>query len=171
MTPYLAIIRRFWPAIPILALGVMFLMWRGAEREADRYEALAASERAAHAQTVTNYRLAAKAAQEAAQANVERVEAEQERITANVTESYRALVADARNRYRLLASTAAANSGSADATHLPSTGTTPSGTDGAAAHSGLPADAALIATEQALQLLALQEWVRQQAGVVTGKAQ
>ena len=47
----LAIIKRFWWLAPLAAAAIMFALWRGAEREADAYEARWKAEQQAHAVT------------------------------------------------------------------------------------------------------------------------
>lgn len=47
----LSIVKRFWWLGPIIACGVLFALWRGAEREADSYEARWKAEQLAHAVT------------------------------------------------------------------------------------------------------------------------
>ncbi len=51
MTPYLVIIRKLLPALPYVAIALFFILWRGAEREADRYQAAVKAEQQAHAIT------------------------------------------------------------------------------------------------------------------------
>lgn len=53
MTPLalLAIAKRFWWLGPVIACGVLFALWRGAEREADANEARWNAEQLAHAVT------------------------------------------------------------------------------------------------------------------------
>lgn len=51
MTPYLVLIRKFWWIGPVIAAGILFAMWRGAEREADRYQQQVKAEQSAHAIT------------------------------------------------------------------------------------------------------------------------
>lgn len=53
MTPLalLAIAKRFWWLGPVIACGILFALWRGAEREADAYEARWKAEQIAHAVT------------------------------------------------------------------------------------------------------------------------
>jgi hypothetical protein len=48
---------------------------------------------------------------------------------------------------------------------VPGLSAAPCGVAEAAGHDGLPADAALVATEQAIQLDALIGWVRRQASI------
>lgn len=47
----LSIAKRFWWVAPIIACGILFALWRGAEREADSYEARWKAEQLAHAVT------------------------------------------------------------------------------------------------------------------------
>ncbi|MES2903996.1 MAG: hypothetical protein V4696_07410 [Pseudomonadota bacterium] len=156
------------PVMLALALFAGFQMLRAGnwEEKANSETAHADAIQAAFDETVEDYRQASEAAQRAAVANVERVEAEQERITENVTTDYRARIADARARYERLRAQARSNSGSPDATGMPSASDPASGIDGATEPNGLSDAERLEATEIALRLEALQDWVRQTSAVV-----
>lgn len=135
-------------------------------------------ERQAHRQTVINHRNAAAEAQRQAVANVARVEAEQAAITQEIVDDYQVRLASARARFDQLRRdpTTRADPGRAGPAGLPGTSGTTGGADGATAPAGLPAapgsvatwltpEDALIATEQALQLDALIDWVEAQSQV------
>ncbi|API59646.1 hypothetical protein BSL82_10210 [Tardibacter chloracetimidivorans] len=87
-------------------------------------------------------------------------EQEQQRISTDASTDYQQRLAAVRLRAK-----AAADTRSAGAAHLPGVPDATGGPDGAACQAGLsPADA-LTATEQAIQLDALQKWVRKQQAV------
>lgn len=131
-------------------------------------------EKAAHQQSKRNYAVAQIAAQKLEEARLARVTAEQETITDDVTQDYRARLAAARDtaeRLRHQLASAGAGTGSAAAAvDLPGAG---GATGGAAASAGdhrLPVAAGeldwrLTATEQAIQLDELINWVERQAAV------
>ena len=123
------------------------------------------AERAAHAQTVANFKKA-QADAEAVQAhNLVRVAKAQKDITDETLDDYNRRVADLRARYkRLLEQGNRSASGNPD---LPAVPNATSGTDAAAQQDGLSSADALTASEQALQLDALITWVARQAKVKT----
>lgn len=149
------------------------------ESERDRARLQTGAVRAAFAGTVANFRAASAAAQRAAEANVERVEAKQAAITQEVTNDYESRLAAARSRadeLRRAASRTTADPRGADAAGLSGSGAAASPADAAPADPRLPSacpadrvcltlDEALIATEQAIQLDALISWVERQAAV------
>ncbi|AHE52652.1 hypothetical protein [Sphingomonas sanxanigenens] len=157
-----SVFKRFWWAIPMLALFVALLVTRGtlagvkAERDA---------EKAAHTQTVVNYRRAAAEAEASDQANARRVETQQKEITDAVSTDYQSQLAAVRARYERLQSASRPDPGGRASPSVPGVPPTAGGSDAAAPQAGLPAADALTATEQALQLQALQEWARRQAAV------
>lgn len=121
---------------------------------------------AAIVQTVTNVRLAAAEATRQDAANKARVEAEQRAISERTVNDYEARIAAVRERYAgLLRSTPQTHPGSAASAPVPGPGPATGRADGATADQGFPLAAREIATEQALQLEALQAWVRGQARV------
>ena len=174
----LALLKKLWWATPVLAIALLvghFQLSAAKRSLTDANHALAA-EKAAHAQTVANFRLATEQAQRAAEANAKRVLTEQQRISEGVSHDYQAQLVDVRARadaLRVRLAKAAGDPGRAgagDASEIPGAA---GGPDDAAAKAGLPAPGAegwslddrVIATEQALQLEALQEWVRQQSQI------
>lgn len=166
----LDLFRRFWWA-PVMAgllvaliINGMRLEVRTAER--DKWQTQAAAEKKAHEQTVANYRTASAAAQRQAQANVDRVKAQQAQITERTRHDYQTRLADVDARYErvrvqlaartdLRSSDAAPVSIAADAT--------------CRAYGGGSCDELLaklaIAERQAWNLVALREWVKRQAAV------
>jgi hypothetical protein len=135
-------------------------------------------EEIAHAATVRNYIDASDKAQADAVANAARVKAEQERITDATVRTYRADIDRLRARFDRLRAADGLRSGAprtdpgrADAAGLPGSGDAAARTAGAAAQDRLPApgslnlDDALIASEQALQLQALIDWITAQSAL------
>jgi hypothetical protein len=131
------------------------------------------AEQAAHLGTVNAFLAASKQAQAEAEANVARVTAEQEHITDATLASYRADLGALRARFDRLRqqSRAPVHPGHADPAGLPGLPGAAGGIAGAPAQDRLPAapalslDDALIASEQALQLQALIDWVAAQSAV------
>lgn len=133
---------------------------------------LLAAEQAAHLGTVNAFLAASKQAQKDAEVNAQRVAREQETITDAITSDYRSDLAALRARFdRLRAGAAPTDPGRADAAGLPrlpdpaDRADAPAGEDRLPAARGLSLDDALIASEQALQLQALIDWVNAQAAV------
>jgi enoyl-CoA hydratase/carnithine racemase len=162
-----------------LAIGWPCLLWSqlltvpGLKADLADTRASLAAEQAAHLGTVNAFLAASKQAQEDAEANAQRVAREQEIITDAIVTDYRGDLAALRARFdRLRARDAArADPGRADAAGLSSLSHAPGRADAAAGEAGLPAagelalDDALIASEQALQLQALIDWVNAQSAV------
>ena len=139
--------------------------WKG---EAERFSGLYHGEKAAHAGTVSNYRAAAAKAERIQAEKVARVEAAQKAINERTASEYQAQLAAVRERYARLvrdAGKARTDPRTAEGVSVPEAPGAPAGIDGASGEGGLPPRDALIATETALRLVALQEWVRQQVGV------
>lgn len=136
-------------------------------------EASLTAEQSAHLGTVNAFLAASEQAQKDAEANARRVLREQESITDEAVSRYRSDLAALRARFdRLRARDAAAiDPGRADAAGLPGLpdaagrADAPAGEDRLPAAGALSLDDALIASEQALQLQALIDWVNAQAAV------
>ena len=131
-------------------------------------------ERRAHQQTKRDYAAAQLAARELEEKRLARVAAEQETITNDVTQDYRARLAAARStaeRLRhQLAQAGADAGGTAGAVDLPGAGSAAGGAAAPAGDRRLPFGAGeldwrLTATEQAIQLDELINWVERQAAV------
>lgn len=168
MTRFLSILRIALPLLCAVALAVAIGAagrFR-AERDAARAERDAA--RADTRAFVEQARAATEAAHRADLQNTNRVRAEQDAISKKVVTDYEMELAAVRARVeRLRKDTAAgADRGAGAAVSAPGP---PAGTAGTpAGEGGLPPlsdEDALIATEQALQLDALIDWVEQQAAV------
>ncbi|MBB5987415.1 hypothetical protein [Sphingobium lignivorans] len=177
----LATLSRFWWALPLLALLGTNALTRCTL--ADRTRALSderkahgqtavdlAAERAAHKQSVANYRAAAETARAQDAANKARVEREQATINRETVDDYEARLAAARAlAERLRADRAAsARAGSAPVAPVPGTGQSAGRADEATCEDRLPFADALTATEQAIQLDALISWVQRQTAVDVG---
>lgn len=181
-----------WRNGPLLICALMWaahgLILNPALRDArDRALAAEKTARSALQQTVNGYRVAERMARSQAEMNVARVETEQAQITQEIVDDYEARLADARARagriygpgslYR--AAPARPAGGGAGAAGVPglrdaaaSAGEAPgqdrlpaAGAGDGSAAGALSAPDALIATEQALQLAALIEWVNRQAAI------
>lgn len=160
----LLLLKRFWFAIPIALLLVALMLTRGT----------LASEKKAHSATKTAYaqfQADVKAKTELARlqdaANKARVERDQETVSRETVSEYQNELSALRARYDALRVrlAAKANPGSGGKQAVPSLPSGAGRTDGPAVEAGLPPEDALIASEQALRLQALQEWVRGQTGV------
>ena len=140
----------------ILACGWFWNAKDSAERERD--DAVAA-----YQATVKRYLTAQAEAEAAEKARLVRVRAEQERISADVTTDYSRRLAALRARYDGLRAQADRSAPAHIAVPGVSEGT--GSPDAPACDTGFSLGARLIASEQAEQLVALQEWVRGQSGV------
>lgn len=136
------------------------------------------AERSAHLGTVNAFLAASRQAQKDAEANAQRVAREQEIITDAITGPYRAKLAALRHRFELLrnadrlrAGSPRTDPGRADPAGVPGLPAAAGRADAAAGEDRLPAPGelslpdALIASEQALQLQALIDWVAAQSAV------
>lgn len=177
-----------WRNGPLLVCALMWaahaLILNPALREALRQsEASRKADAEVHEQTVKNFQAAVTEARLQAELNMARVETEQAAITEEIVDGYEARLADARARAQRIyrtdglrgrSPTGAAGSG-AGAAGVPGVPVAPGRAGEAAGEDRLPAPGAgtgelslpdaLIATEQALQLDALIEWVNRQAAV------
>jgi hypothetical protein len=139
-------------------------------KSSDRFEQLYAQEQLAFANTTAAYREAADAARADDRANAARVSAEQRTINERTEDDYEkrlAVVRLAADRLRGQSSRAV-DPGYGGATPVPGLPATAGSAAEAPGHDQLPApgpDAALTATEQAIQLDELITWVRRQAAV------
>jgi Tfp pilus assembly major pilin PilA len=143
--------------------------WR---KQSGQYEQLYQGERAAHQTTELNYRRAADQTRAADEANAERVAAEQRTISERTSHDYETRLADARARaadaaQRLRGEAAAAATDPRDrrTAAMPDLSAAAGGTPQAAGQDRLSPEDALTATEQAIQLDELIEWVKRQAAI------
>lgn len=151
--------------IVILALCIGLLATRAALAEA---KTSLVREQAAHQKTEDNYRLAAQQRKTDDLLNVARVDAEADAVSKETIDEYQdriaALRADFAERVRL--AKAEAYPGGSSGKDMPGLPDAAERADEAARQAQLPAQDALIASEQAEQLAALQGWVRR-AGAIS----
>ncbi|MES2120327.1 MAG: hypothetical protein V4513_07090 [Pseudomonadota bacterium] len=157
-------------------LALFLLLAKGEARhwkeQSAQFEQLYRAEQAAFAATVANVRAAAEAARAADAANASRVAAEQKAINERTADDYQARIAAARaaaanvisGRLRR-DSQGAANSSSGAKSSVSGLSAAPGGLAQAAVEDRLPDADALTATEQAIQLDELINWIRAQAKV------
>lgn len=154
-----------------LCLGLLLLFQAGETRhwkkQSGQFEQLYRSADAAMTQTVANYRAAADAARQGDLANAARVRAEQSAIDEETNDAFEKRLADARARAGRLrvGAPAAANTRAGGATRMSGLSAAAGRADQAAGADGLPPADALTATEQAIQLDALIQWVKRQHAV------
>ena len=165
-----SLLRRFWWAIPIVVLlaanAILFLTLNARTADRDEWRDRAVAEEEAHQQSVENFRVATAEAQRQAQANVVRVKAEQAAITERTKNDYQARLADVDARYDRVRAQLAAR------TDLSSTDVAPVSIASDAtcrAYGGGSCDDLLaklaIAERQAWNLVALRQWLTDQAAV------
>lgn len=157
-----------------LVAAILFTMLQIRTGERDRAIEQAAATQAAFDQTVASYHAARDQARRDDQINAMRVGKQQDAISKDVTDDYTQRIADLRADFaqRVRAAQARANPGGGGEAGMPSAGPAAGGADEAARQTQLPSKDALIASEQAEQLIALQAWVRKQSAVeVNGEPQ
>lgn len=154
-----------------------FQIWsismRGWIEAAEQFERERDAERAAHRQTKTDYRNAQNEAARLESQRLDRVRTEQQEITDAVEADYSARLAAARARAEWLREdlpTRSATRSAADPNSMPGLSAAGAGTSAAAQNTRLPSGSEqierdLIATEQAIQLDALIDWIKRQAAV------
>jgi len=146
-----------------LVLVTLLLIAKG---DARHYKALWQQEQAAHQLTIANYKTAAAEAARMDQANIVRVQTEQQAITEKVTNDYQSKLADSASRYDRLRAKA-----SGYLSHPASPGLPASPETTCLAVSGATCEAIptllLEAQRNTDQLLALQAWVTAQSAVDT----
>ena len=163
---------RFWRegaiALLLIACAIQQLRVRSLRSDLEQSRHETRDERAAHRLTVGSYRAAAEAARKADAENKARVERDQDKISQEVSSDYQERIADLRKRYdalRVRLGKTAADPGTTGTAPMPRLPVTAGGIDGAAGQDRLPAEDALIASEIALRLQALQEWLKEQEGI------
>ena len=161
-------------AIGFACVALLALLVHDRDRwkaKTEHYAGLLAGERAAHAATVANVRAAAERARAADAANAARVKSEQEAINERTGHEFESRIAAARTaagRLRADAQAAAAGrgGGTAPVPGLPAAAARPAQGPG---QDRLPDEERLIATEQAIQLDELIQWVKSQAAVESSR--
>jgi hypothetical protein len=139
--------------------------WR---KQSGQYEQLYRAEQAAAAQTVANYRAAAEAARAADTAANDRVRAEQGTINERTAHDYEARLAAVRDRAERMRGAAGPTATDPCSRAIPPVPALPAAACGAAQAADqkrLPDPDALTATEQAVQLDELINWVIRQHSV------
>jgi len=147
-------------------------------KESARFEKLYQDEQLAFAKTTAAYREASDTARAQDRANAARVTAQQQKINERTEDDYEERLAAARlaaDRLRGNSAAGAADPGRGGAAPVSDLPTAAGSTAQTAGDHGLPADgpegnAALTATEQAIQLDELIKWVKRQAAVDPNEA-
>lgn len=147
-------------ALLVIACGFLVMDGKNARLERDQV-------RAALSAQVKQYRDAAAVAKANAVAEKNRIERDQQTVSLEELDAYRKKLADLQRRYinlrvRPKATTDSSGPGQAGVPGVPEAA---SGIYGTACEDGLPPEDALIASEIALRLEALQAWVTGQIGV------
>jgi nitrogen fixation-related uncharacterized protein len=155
-----------------LALAILLVIqkvetahWK---KQSGQFEQLYQQQQSALATTVSNYRAAARQAEAADQANARRVEADQRAINERTEDDYQTRLAAARSlaqRLRGESAGAAADPRGGASAPVPGLPASPGGPARAAGQDGLPLTDRELATDQAIQLDELIEWVKAQHAV------
>jgi len=152
-------------AILLIAAKIDVRHWR---KQSGQFEQLYHGEQAAIARTVAGYRAAADAARAADRAAADRVAAEQRHVNERTAHDYEARLAAARDRARgvqYASGAAPADPCGRGGAPVPGLPIAPCRPHEAAGENRLPPADALLATEQAIQLDELINWVRAQGSV------
>jgi hypothetical protein len=151
------------------ALAVLLVLQKGETRrwkkESGHFEQLYGEEQAALAGTIANYRAAADQVRAADRANADRVAADQRAINERTSNDYEARLAAARSlaqRLRVAPAGAAADPGHGGAAPVPGLSAAAGRPVQGAGEDGLSLADRTLATEQAIQLDELINWVRKQ---------
>ena len=146
-------------AVLLVVIGVLWLLYGAEKRHSQKEEA-------AYAQFVADVKAKTELARISDAANKARVERDQIQVTQEISSDYQNDLAALRRRYdERLRLNAKANPGSGRSPSVPGVPGAAVRPDETSGEAGLPLADALIASEQAVQLKALQEWVRGQASV------
>ncbi len=155
-----------------ICLAILLVIQKGETRhwkkQSSQFELLYRNEQSAFALTVANYRSAADAARTADEANAKRVASEQRAINERTIDEYKARLDDARARAEQLrreGETSAADHRGGRSAPMPGLPAPAGGPPEASGENRLPPADALTATEQAIQLDELIEWVKGQAAI------
>lgn len=157
----LTLLRRFGPPILAGLAVIALLIWidhRGYSRAAEKYQASI---------DLLQTQIAAKTAEAEASdlRHARDVEKARGQISNEVSHDYQKRLAALRARYDELRSSPEGLARCGEFPAVPGFPDTPGGSDAAAQSAGLPCPAALTATEQAMQLEALQRWLSEQTKV------
>ena len=173
MTPvtYLSFAKRYWKlAVVGLLLSVIVILklsLAGEQRHSAKLQTRLEQVTAGHEQLQANVRVNAELAKAQDAAHAARVERDQIIVSQGVINDYQKQIADLRARAARGVRTAAAtaNPGGSGSAPVPGIPDPARRTDGGTAKGGLSQSDALIASEIAVRLKALQDWVRNQAAV------
>lgn len=155
----------------LVLTGVGFALLIGAltfsQMDLRHFKKLYENEHTAHQLTVANFQKATAEAKTKDTENVLRVKTEQDKVTEEVSNDYEKALADARTRADALRVqlAARAHSSSSGTATVPAISNSASGPDATTEEARFSAEDRLIATEQALQLDALQKWVTAQGKI------
>ena len=150
-------------ALAFAALATLLHIRTG---QRDAALARSAAIQASFDRTVEGYRAARDRARRDDQLNTIRVGKQQAAISQEVTDDYQGRIDRLRADYaRRLRAQAAADPGGGGGATMPGLSPTPGRADAAAGETRLPLADALIASEQAERLVALQAWVKAQVAV------
>jgi len=168
---------RFWRegiiALLVLACAAQLLRVRGLKSDLQESRQHTRDEKAAHKLTIANVMAAAEKARADDAAHARRVERDQTNVSEEVSRDYQEQLVDLRRRYdalRVRPGKTAADPGGAAGETMPGLPGSSARSDGAAGQDGLLAEDALAASEIALRLKALQDWIAGQLGVERDKA-
>lgn len=167
------------PPLLLFAIGFaahVFVITPKLREDRDAARAAHAAEVEAHNGTIAEFVMATREAERRQAANLTRVASEQAAITGRIEHDYQtkldalrarhaALAADAAGRLRSAAGAAEVDPGAPRSPGLPGAGAAASLTGEAPGSDGFSLERRLIASEQALQLDALIDWVLAQASV------
>jgi hypothetical protein len=165
-----AFVWRHWRLFAGAAVaGVLILLLMIARGDARHYKALWQQEQAAHQLTIANYKAAAAEAERMDQANIVRVQTEQQAITEKVTNDYQSKLADSTDRYERLRAKASGYLSHPASPGVPETRDTTCLAVAGTSCEGIP-PLLLEAQRNTDQLIALQDWVKAQSKVDVGNA-
>lgn len=164
LTAALGLLKRFWWSIPMAVLFIALLATRSTLKDEKISKAAL---QASFDQTVAGYRTAAAERKASDYQNLERVKVEGAAINERTVDEYTDRIAALRGEFaeRVRAIQARAYPGGDDRAGVSGVPDGPSGTDARACEAEFPLEDALIASEQAEQLIALQKWVRETAAI------
>ncbi|HEU5482166.1 MAG TPA: hypothetical protein VFU80_03605 [Sphingomicrobium sp.] len=152
----------------VLALALLIHDRNRWKAKTEDYVELLAAEGASHDATAANYRAAAEQARRQDAENLARVKAEQAAINERTENDFQSRIAAARataERLRRDAGSAPADRRAGGTARVPGLPAAANGASQGAGENGLSDTERLIATEQAIQLDELINWVRRQAAV------
>lgn len=160
-------------ALLVFACAAQELRVRGLQADLQVFRRQTRDEKAAHQLTIANVKAAAEKARADDAAHARRVERDQNNVSQEVSRDYQEQLVDLRRRYhalRLRLGKTPAHPGGAAGEAVPGLPGSSSRSDGSAGQDRLPAEDALTASEIALRLKALQDWIAGQLGVERDKA-